>query len=343
MESNSKKSQGMRAVRFLGRAVPAVLFAGVLAACGGGGGGGGGGGQPPPQPCDSQTSRGDGFALGSCAATSTNVFQPILADVTVNGVDAYTLTLDFPAELSSLDDVVPFTSANRPSDALTRNIIGVLEGHAFEENQGVPPYVAIVDFFEAFNLASGRIQLPTLNFVSFGMWEKFPGADFNEGYFGVWFAERPAASTVVGNEPDSATFTGRVIGIVGPGPSEPKALNGRFGFSASIALEVAGGRIIRAELGELTGSSQPEGGPREEFHLAVHPVVFSDSTVPPAMTGTVTSEIGIHPGDASISTGVYEARYFGIAGDHGKEIAGRFRFTTTSGLVGVASFAAIRP
>ncbi len=349
MESNTKKSPGARVIRFLGRTLPAVAFAAVLAACGGGGGGGGGG-RAPAQPCDSETPRGggDGFALGSCAATSTNVFQPIETTVVVSGVDAYRLTLVFPGDLAGLGGTTDFTAAHKPPTAL-RNIIGVLEGQAYESPaQGAninPPYVAITDFFQASNFETNT-PLESLQFASFGTWEKFAGsgqAGFNEGYLGIWYAQRPGA--IEFHPPTLAgTYLGRVSGLVGSGPGEPKAIPGRFGFSAPITLQVApGGQISSAQLGELTISSQPVGGTLVVEELALHPVVFDPSTAPPGlMTGAVTSTTGGQAGDASISSGSYEARYFGIAGQHGQEIAGRFRFTASNGIVGVASFGAIR-
>lgn len=350
MESNSKKSQGMRAVRFLGRSLPAVVLAGVLVACGGGGGGGGRG-PAPAQPCDSQTPRGggDGFALGSCAATSTNVFQPIETTVTVNGVDSYRLTLVFPADLAGLGGTTDFTAVHKPPTAL-RNIIGVLEGQAYENPaQGAninPPYVAITDFFQATNFESPSTVLEPLEFASFGTWEKFAGsgqAGFNEGYLGIWYAQRPGAV-----QPDApalaGSYVGRVAGLVGSGAGDPKAIPGRFGFSAPITLQVgSGGQITSAQLGELTISSQPAGGSLIADDLALRPVVFETSSAPPGLlTGLVTSTAGGQPNDASITSGNYEARYFGTAGRLGEEIAGRFRFTTSNGIIGVASFGAVR-
>lgn len=344
MEYKSKKSRNARVMRFLGRAVPAVLAAGVLAACGGGGGGGGGGG-PAVKPCDSQTSRGDGYAIGSCAATTTNVFQPIEATVAVKGVDSYTLTLVFPSDLSSLDQVVDFTAENKPPDEL-RNIIGIMQGQAYENPKMgkdiLPPYAAITDFFQATNFENKQAQ-PPLQYASFGTWEKFAGSGvegFNEGYLGIWYAPRPGP--VVDEAPIAGTYKyqGRVVGIVGDGPSEPKAVGGRFGFSAPIELNVAAGRITDARLGDFTRSFQPAGGTLSADELALNVVVFEASSIPPGLlTGSISSLAG---SEASITSGQYEARYFGIAGDFGREIAGRFRFTTSNGLVGVASFGAIR-
>lgn len=344
MEYKSKKSRKARVMRFLGRAVPAVVAAGVLAACGGGGGGSGGG-TAPAQPCDSQTSRGDGFAIGSCAATTTNVFQPVDAKVAVNGVDAYTLTLVFPADLVGLNEsAVPFDAGLKPPDEL-RNIIGIMQGQAYENpKQGTdiqPPYVAITDFFEASNYADNQAQ-PSFRHASFGTWEKFAGSGptgFNEGYLGIWYAERPGA-VVVDDAPTSATYKGRVVGIVGDGSGEPKAIGGRYGFSAPITVQVASGRITGAQLGDLTISSQAAGGTLVAHDLAMNQVVFEASSQPPGiLSGTVSSLGG---NEASITGGVYEARYFGVRGDFGRELAGRFRFTTSNRLVGVASFGAIR-
>ncbi len=344
MEDKSKKSGNARLMRLLGRAVPAVLAAGVLAACGGGGGGGDDDRGPSAQPCNSQTSRGEGFAIGSCAATTTNVFQPIDAKVVVNGVDAYTLTLVFPSDLSSLDSVTGFTSTNKPPDAL-RNIIGIMQGQAYENPMTgkdiVPPYVAITDFFQATNYEDKKSQ-PSTQYVSFGTWEKFAGSGvegFNEGYLGIWYAQR--SGVVIRTAPGDGTYDGRVVGIVGDGPGEPKAIGGRFGFSAPIVLQVAGGRITGAQLGDFTRSFQLAGGSLTVDELALNPVVFEASTTAPpgVMTGTVTSTGG---SEASIRSGTYQAEYFGILGDPGREIGGRFRFTMSNSVIGVASFGAIR-
>ncbi len=273
------------------------------------------------------------------------MFQPVEAKVAVKGVDAYTLTLVFPSDLSSLDSVTDFTSANKPPDAL-RNIIGIMQGQAYENPMTgkdiLPPYVAITDFFQASNYENKQPQ-PSLQYASFGTWEKFAGAGlegFNEGYLGVWYAPRPGP-VVVFDAPTSGNYQGRVVGIVGDGPGEPKAIGGRYGFSAPITLNVASGSITGAQLGDLTISSQPAGGTLRAEDLAMNIVVFKASSAPPGiLTGVVESLTG---NEASVTSGRYEAQYFGIAGEHGKEIAGRFRFTTSNGLVGVASFGAIRP
>ncbi|MCD6682149.1 MAG: hypothetical protein LT102_16145 [Burkholderiaceae bacterium] len=346
MEYKSKKSGKARVMRFLGRAVPAVLAVGVLAACGGGGGSGGDG-NVSVQPCNSQNSRGDGYAIGSCAATTTNVLQPIEAAVAVNGVDAYTLTLDFPPDLSSLDSVTGFTSANKPPDAL-RNIIGIMEGQAYENPMTgknlLPPYVAITDFFQATNYENKEVQ-PSLKYASFGTWEKFAGAGlegFNEGYLGVWYAERPAPPVIVPDAPlVAATYKGRAVGIVGVAnagaPDFLKQIGGRFGFSAPITIQVSGSRIESARINDLTISWQQAGATLNVAELDLNPLVFGESTTPPGLlAGAVASD------PAGSISGKYEARYFGSASDHATEIAGRFRFTTSNGLVGVASFGAIR-
>ncbi|MCO5101326.1 MAG: hypothetical protein M9885_10615 [Burkholderiaceae bacterium] len=330
-------------MRFLARVAPVVLAAGVLAACGGGNGHREGGGHAPP-PCDSQTSRGEGFAIGSCAATATNVFQPIASPVVVNGTDSYTLTLVFPPSLSALDEnAVLFTAADKPPDAL-RNLIGVMQGQAYESpKQGSdlePPYVAITDFHQATDYENKQPQ-PALQYASFGTWEKFAGsgdAAFNEGYLGIWYASRPGL--VVDEAPADGSYAGRVVGIVGDGPGTPKALGGRFGFSSSIELQVSGGRITGAQLGDFTRSYQSADGALRADELALDPVVFEASSAPPGiLAGAVTSLAG---SEASIDSGRYEARYFGVAGDFGRELAGRFRFATSNGLIGVASFGAIR-
>ncbi len=348
METKTKKSRSARVMRFLGRAVPAVFAATVLVACGGGGGGGGGDrGAAAPQPCDSQNSRGPGFALGSCAATATNVFQPVESDVVINGTDAYTMTLDFPSDLSSLDGTTGFTAANKPPEL--RNIIGELRGQAYENPaqptaQLTPPYVALTDFFQARDRVSGGVVL-SLQFAGFGTWEKFAGsglAAFNEGYLGTWYASRPGAGTVTNQAPTIAgVYEGFVAGVIGDdGTRTPRVLNGRFGFSAPITLEVnAGGTIASATLGALSISFQEAGSSTlRTAQLALNTITFGASSVPPVAAGTVSSAAGA---EAS-SSGVYQADYFGISGNLGEEIAGRLRFTTSNGLVAVGAFGAVR-
>ncbi|HEY0878593.1 MAG TPA: hypothetical protein VGE10_09090 [Zeimonas sp.] len=340
MESNSKKSRNARVLSFLGRVAPAFLAAAVLAACGGGGGGGGGR-SSAPEPCDSQTSRGEDFALGSCAATTTNVFQPVTSNVVVNGTDSYTLTLDFPADLDALDTTAGFTAANKPPSDL-RNIIGKLRGQAYENpvqpGDLTPPYVAITDFFETSDFET-TTALPSMQYASFGTWEKFAGSGingFNEGYLGTWFAKRPGS--VVNTPPGTAaTYEGRVVGVIGDDGERERVLNGRFGFSGPITIQVAAGAITSATLGTLTISFQQAGATLEVADLALNAVTFGASSAPPALTGTVSSAAG---SEAS-STGTYEAQYFG-AGQPGAEIAGRLRFRTSNGLIAVGSFGAIR-
>lgn len=343
-------------MRFLGRSLPAVALAGVLAACGGGGGGGGGGGPAPAQPCDSQTSRGDGFALGSCAATITNVFQPIEAEVLVGaGTDSYTLTLISPA-LPQLQGSTPFTSELRPPDEL-RNIIGVIQGQAYENPkqgaQAVPPYIALTDFFQArqceklkFNnqniVGDCNTVLPIFDFARFGTWERFDGSGidgFNEGYLGIWYSPVSAAVRFDIAAPPSE-YQGRVVGLLGDGPGDVKAVGGRYGFSAPITIEVAGGRIQSAQLGALTISWLPTRESLRWAELALNAVEFQPSSNAPLLTGAVVSAAG---SEHSIVSGDYEARFLGVTGNPNVEIAGRFRFTASNGVVVVASFAARIP
>lgn len=360
MDTKTNKHRFLRAARRIRTPLSILLLGGVLAACGGGGGGGGGGGPPPPQPCQSQTSQGTGFALGSCAATLTNVFQPIEATVNVISVtsnaESYTLALDFPAALQSLDSNTIFGAGNRPPDSV-RNIIGILRGQAFENPFNptlTAPYVAITEFFQSWDFQAPAAAPPrrVLSHVNFGTWEKVTGsgtteAAFNEAYFGAWFSPRTAGTTVNTWPTDPpATYTGEVVGIIGPdgSSSTPVLFGGRFGFSAPITISVDGNGITTGTIGQITVTFQTQANADlSRQDLNIKPIAFSTSlgASPGTMTGTLTTGAGAGAGVVA-GTGVYEARHFGIAGQFGIEIGGRVRFRTDDGSIAVGAFGARR-
>lgn len=347
-------------MRSIGRIVPAVLSAFLLAACGGGGSGSGTGsgggdgsdGSGSAIPCEAQFSQGDGYAIGSCLATLTNVFQPVVADVTVQNA-GYILTLHAPASLPKVAvDPVAFTmAANQTPDAREQNMIGVLKGQAYESplrQKLEPPYIALVDFVHSLDYKSGDVVLD-LTYASFGTWEQFPGTGpeggFNEGYLGVWYAPRPkATSSLPPNE--TAEYRGQVAGIIATDGSG-RALSdygGRFGFSSPIDLRVDAQGIASAETGDFTITfKRAPDSDLEEAEVQVKPVVFVRSVGLPGdrVSGGLSEGRG-QPGDAGITSGQYEARFFGAQGHDGDEIAGLIRFTTKNGLVAVGAFGASR-
>lgn len=355
MNKTASNSFAQRPRRILLAALPAIVAA--LAGCGGGSD------RhhrplppPPPAPCVSQASQGEGFAIGSCGRTATNVFQPIDAVVAVpTPVDSYRLALAFPAALpgpggANLDGTTDFTAANRAPDA--RNVVGVLRGQAYENPPQTvslnPPYVALTDFFTSREYTALPASAPVLmlTYASFGTWEKFAGTDFDEGYFGSWYAGRPQSSSNLGPT-TSGQYSGQVVGIIAPeAPAAQSALNGRFGFSGPITIDVGATGILSATIGQLKVTFRRAGDTDlSEDELALRSIALAQSvgTAPATLTGTLHDGGGGLPGDASVASGAYEARFFGAPAHLGEEIAGRFRFRTSDGLVAVGSFGARQP
>lgn len=339
-------------------AAMAALMAGSLAACGGGSsggvnvGGGGGGTQPP---CVSTQGGGSGFALGSCLATHTSVFQPVVAGVIVTaGVtafpseDGFLLSLTFPAALALMDEAtIGFTKDNQPPSS-ERNIVGVLRGQAYERplnTQLTPPYVALTDFHRNWTYTANPVTDPPLlqmSHASFGTWEKFAGSTTNDGFLGVWYAQR-------GNQANKdtwpisgadTTYLGVAVGVIAPDDYPAAALDQPYGFSAPVSITVDGtGRIRAGEIGPMTiryGSSLTPST------VLIRPILLSagGGSTKGMTTGTLfTTPAGT---DMNLTAGDYQANYFDFPTASGAELAGQLRFKTDKGLVGIASFGTVR-
>lgn len=361
MESNSKKSQGMRAVRFLGRSLPALVLAGVLAACGGGGGGGGGDRQVAPKDCLS-TKQGDGtgFAFGGCSDRNHNtvahVFQPISSLVTVRSTSGtatgYRLQLIAPSHLSQhfADDSFEFGASNLTplidgGPHRHRSILGLLEGAAYEGPNAATnslsfPYVSIADFSRASELDT-RAQATPLDYSNFGIWERFPTTDPDEGYMGPWYAPRDDSIDSVG--PGTAvTYVGNAVGIVGSDlatASQPV----REGLSARVEIEANGTGILTGRIFSLfVSTSAQDGSLATTNEIVLDPIVFGPSSAAPGvLEGSLTTTPGPNPDIAG--SGQYQAEFFSKPGDPGREISGQFRFATSDGLLVTGSFGVRRP
>lgn len=350
----------IRQLRFLRTTTAALFCAAALAACGGGSSGGvnTGGGGGSIAPCLSTQGGGTGFALGSCLSTQTSVFQPVTASVVVAaGVPAYpstdgfTLSLLFPSTLQAYDEAaVAFTGGNQPP-ASDRNIVGVLRGQAYESPlhaQLTPPYVALTDFHRSWTYTadpSTDVPLLAMSHASFGTWEKFPNSTTNDGFFGVWYAQRALANDATWPSAGAnIVYEGRAVGVIAPAGSAGASLSLPFGLSGHVLITVdAGtGRILSGQLDTMqvsyrTGSALAVGD------AGVKTIVLSGGggASPASTTGSLSTAAG--GTGANVVSGDYEAKYFAPpTGPIGAELAGRMRFTTDSGLVGIASFGAVR-
>lgn len=363
MEDKSKKSANARLMRLLGRAVPAVLAAGVLAACGGGGGGGGGDdGTPPPEACESTKPKTEsGFAVGTCESTGVTVLRNIESGVTVS-VGGYDLSIQPSGEFQGV--TADFTSMNL-SPVITggdgvlryRTILGGLSGVAYEESPNpisqeiTPPFVAVIDFHDAWNWTSSTsrgTQVLALQSVSFGTWDR--AITTGEGYFGVWYAQRPNATDKT--IPNTQThFSGRSVGILGAttltsfarlslSPSvDPYFAKGGTarGYSANVEFTISGQTLSGKLSGFVVSVANEAGQIQTTAPFDLEPISFQSATVPPSdvIIGELSSS-EIEPG-----SGKFEATFFGLPGNAGsKEIGGRFQFRTKDGLVAVGSFGA---
>lgn len=352
-----------RVFRFLRTAAAVLVTAGGLAACGGGSSGGvntgGGGGGGNAAPCLSTQGGGSGFALGSCLSTQTSVFQPVTASVVVNAAsvvdfpsqDGYTLSLLFPSGLQSqqsLDGTTGFTMANQPP-ASDRNIVGVLRGQAYESplhTELTPPYVALTDFHRNWSFAtepSSNPPLLAMSHASFGTWEKFPNSTTNDGFLGVWYAPRDLSNNATWPAgPADIVYEGRAVGVIAPTGSTG-ALTQPFGFSGHVLITVDGGtgRIKSGQLDGMQISYRTSSG-LAVADPGIKTIALSTGTgtSPNPTTGTLSTAAG--GTGANLVSGDYEAKFFAPLGDPGAELAGQMRFTTDSGLVGVASFGAVR-
>lgn len=344
------RSRDLRVVR----AASAALLAASLAACGGGSSIGIN--VPGPAACLSTQGGGTGFALGFCQGTATGVFQPITAAMQITpgvvqfpSMDGYTLELVFPAGLQAqqpLDGVTGFTQLNQPAQD-ARSVAGALRGQAYENPLNAdpaPPYVVLGDFHRAWNRLddpASTTPVLALDHAGFGIWQKYPQASFGEGYLGAWFAARGAANNANWpTEPAGRLYRGFVVGMVVPDGSAGAALTESRRFSAPIELTVDGtGRIVAGQVGTMTASSASGSGAIVTSDLPFGPIVLSPAggVLNGALGGTLSTVL---PSGPSSVAGDYEAGYFAPSGPPGAELAGRLRFTTGSGLVGVAAFGA---
>ncbi len=362
MEYKSKKSRKARVMRFLGRAVPAVVAAGVLAACGGGGGGSGGGGTPAPKACESTKPSESGYAVGTCESTGVTVLRAIDSRVIVSNA-GYNLTIQPSGEVAQV--VRDFTNPTHLSPVIVggdgklryRTILGGLSGVAYEESPNPidreirPPFVAVIDFHKAWTWSSSTVlgtKVLELASVSFGTWDR--AVTDGEGYFGVWYAQRPNASDTT--RPNTQThFTGRAVGILGAttntsfsrlslSPSvDPYFAQGGTarGYSADVEV-TSSGQTLSGTLSALVVSVANEAGEIvKTASFDLKPISIQSTNVPPSgvITGTLSSS------EIEAGTGTFEATFFGLPGNPAsKEIGGRFQFRTTDGLVAIGSFGA---
>lgn len=333
------------------RAAAAVLLAASLAACGSGSSIGIN--VPGPAGCQSTQGGGAGFALGFCEGTTKGVFQPVIATVQVTpGVaafpsqDGYTLGLLFPAGLQPLDDVKAFTQANQPVQA-ARSVAGELRGQWYENPSSpdpTPPYVALGDFHRAWDRQDDpatAAPVLALGHASFGLWQRYPQASFGEYYAGAWFAPRGAANNAIWPTGSvGRLYRGVVVGMVVPDGSAGAALTGPRRFSAPIEVEVDGtGRIVAGQMGTMTTSFASGSGAIATSVLPLGPIALSLAAG--VLNGTLDGALSTAAsGTASSVAGDYEASYFAPDGQNGAEMAGRIRFTTGSGLVGIGAFGA---
>ncbi|HLS55489.1 MAG TPA: hypothetical protein VK052_05410 [Zeimonas sp.] len=332
------------------RATAASLFAiAALASCGGDSAG-----PvvvvPTPPACESTVGGGSGFAVGSCGVTATNVFQPVLETVAVYGVDSYVLALDFPPNLpQALDEPgVGFLVASRSLDD-ARNVVGALRGKSYDNPASAvmqPPYASLTDFHRSWVYPVPPTDPPALDLAraSFGTWEKFAlPTDPTQGYVGAWYGKR--ADPLVPEWPTGAvrSYSGYVVGVIGPDGSAGAGLSRLQRFSAPLTLSVDGfGAIAAGQIGPLTISYLKPGDTAFTLEpLPIDPIGFvqTGGAPPGELLGSLQSAGGA---GADVLAGAFEARYFGALADFGAEIAGRVRFTTSNGLVAVAAFGAKR-
>lgn len=361
MEYKSKKSRNARVMRLLGRVVPAVLAAGVLAACGGGGGGGGGG-TAAPKECDStKPATESGFAVGTCEATGVTTLRSLESRVVVLG-GGYNLTIEPSGEVQQV--IAAFTAANLSplipgGDGVLRyrTILGGLSGVAYEESPNPigrelkPPFVALIDFHDAWQWSSSTTrgaQVLSLQSVSFGTWDRV--LKDGEGYFGVWYSGRPDA-TDTDRPAANVAFGGSAVGVLGattetsfsrlslsPSVDPYFSKNGTArGYSADVKLEISGQTLSGTLSRFVVSVADQSGDIVKTAPFEMKAISIQSATAPPSgvIAGTLSSS-EIAPG-----TGKFEATFYGKNGNPAsKEIGGRFQFQTTDGLVAVGSFGA---
>jgi hypothetical protein len=350
MSSNDVEARH-RKIRRVCRAAASLLVAAGLAACGGGSSVGTTPITPAPIACASSTlSSADGYAIGACASTKTGVFLDVAGSVAITGArDSYILTLLFPTALQAYSGSTPFTSANL-ANGYGRNVLGALQGDAYENPLtpgGLPPYTALTDFHNPCCYhANAPWPAPQLQYVGYGTWEKAPGGA--EGFVGVWYGSGAGTTTVVNARPTSAmnrVYRGYVVGMIGPDEDAGAAsyLDSMRSFSAPIEIVVDGtGHVVSGTIDTLlmfdgydTSVSPPT---IKAPALPIAPVNLAPtgSTID-TDSGSLGSAGGTGATVDSASSG-FEAKFFGVSGDIGFELAGRLRFRTSNGLIAVGSF-----
>jgi hypothetical protein len=328
----------------------ALLFATGLAACGGGSSTGPNPFVPAPVACDSASaSSADGFTIGMCASTATSVFVDVGSAVQIPlPTDSYILTLNFPAALDANDSSTPFTAANLTATGWDRNVLGALRGVSYEDPLNATltaPYTALTDFHSPapYLYSSAPWTPPQLEYVRFGTWEKVPTS--TEGFVGPWYEGFSATTTVVNFWPNGEAanrlYRGYVVGVIGPDEDGSTYLTRLRSFSAPVEIEVDGnGRIVRAGFGTVVMPYYDSNSQLKFEPLPIDAVrLRQNATDTPGglLTGPVESAEGP---DADLVDGRFEAKYFGVSGDYSYELAGRFRFRTSNGLIAIGSFGA---
>lgn len=349
MNSNDGEARHLTVRRVARSAAASLLVVAGLAACGGGSSVGTMPITPAPVACASSTlSSADGYAIGACASTKTGVFLDVTASVAIPApVDSYILTLLFPTALQTYSGNTAFTSDNLAS-IYARDVLGALQGSAYEDpltSAGLPPYTALTDFHSpCCYRASAPWPAPQLQYVGYGTWEKAPGSA--EGFVGVWYGSGAGTTTVVNLRPGgmSRIYRGYVVGMIGPDENAGAAsyLDSMRSFSAPIEIVVNSGYVVSGTIGTMLmfdgydTSTSPTTVKTSALPLDPVNLVPSGSTID-TDSGSLSSAGGT---GASVDTASsnFEAKFFGISGHIGDELAGRLRFRTSNGLIAVASF-----
>jgi len=279
-----------------------------------------------------------------CASTATSVFVDVGSAVQIPlPTDSYILTLNFPAALDANDGPTGFTAANLTAPEWGRNVLGALQGVSYENPLNTmlsAPYVALTDFHSPTAYLYNPPWLPPqLQYVRFGTWEKVPIS--TEGFVGPWY--EPISENVKNFWPSGTNrrYLGYIVGAIGPDEDGSAALGHLRSFSAPIEIQVDGssGRIASAQIGTMVMPYYDSNLLKFDV-LRVDPVSLQQSgtdTVDMALTGSMISAAGP---DADLVDGRFEAKYFGVSGDYSYELAGRFRFRTSNGLIAIGSFGA---
>lgn len=349
MNPNDGEARHLTMRRVARNAAASMLMVAGLAACGGGSSVGTSPITPAPIACASSTlSSADGYAIGACASTKTGVFLDVAGSVAIPApVDSYILTLLFPTPLQTYDGSTAFTSANLAS-IYGRDVLGALKGSAYEDpltSAGLPPYTALTDFHNPCCYHANALwPAPQLQYVGYGTWEKAPGSA--EGFVGVWYGSGASTTTVVNLRPGGTNrvYRGYAVGMIGPDENAGAAsyLDSMRSFSAPVEIVVNSGYVVSGTIGTMlmferydTSTSPPK---VLTSTLPLDPVNFvpSGSTID-TDSGSLASAGGT---GASVDTtsSNFEAKFFGISGSIGDELAGRLRFRTSNGLIAVGSF-----